>query len=81
MLHLRAFVSLSLKSLRMPDREELLLAEMHGITARRELKQHQYFVLVCFDSFSELTAAIFLNKGIKVYRFSKITPTPFVVSL
>ena len=33
------------------------------------------------DSFSELTAAIFLHKGIKVYHFSKISPTPFVVSL
>ena len=75
-------MSMSLKNSRMPNREGLLLAEMQGITARRELKQQQHlYIDFCFDSFSELTAAIFLNKGIKVYHFSKISPTPFVVSL
>ena len=30
----------------MPDREGLLLAKMQGITARRELKQQQDFMLI-----------------------------------
>lgn len=40
LLHIRDFVSTSSKSLRMPDREELLLVEMQGITVRREVTQH-----------------------------------------
>lgn len=68
----------------MPGREELLLAEMQGTTVKcndciRTILC--YFVKQFFNSFSELTAAILLHKGIKVYRFSKISPTPFVVSL
>ena len=39
-LHIRDFVSISLRSSRMPDRGELLLAEMQDITARREITQH-----------------------------------------
>ena len=38
------------------------------------LSVHPYFIF----RFAELTAAIFINQGVKVYMFSQVCPTPFI---
>jgi phosphoglucomutase/phosphopentomutase len=40
---------------------------------------HSRMFFLSFFRFAELAANVLLNLGIKVYLFSKITPTPFVV--
>jgi len=40
---------------------------------------HNRVPMLSVARFAQLTATIFLHKGVKVYLFSKICPTPYVV--